>query len=344
VVDGVDEATRLQHRDIGRRGLRGRPRAQVAAVLGVVALAALAGALVWWYVVRDDGSHVAAPAAVGLSESRLRALVSANAGPVYWAGPRSDVTYELTQTPDRRTYVRYLPSGAAVGTSTPYLTVATYPVPNAFAATRAAARSPGTVAISTGTDAVAFYTQARPTNVYMAFPGSSSQIEIFDPSADGLHRLVADGAVGALGGRSSNAAATNASAVAASPAELKALGYRAFWLGPVKGTTYELTRTPNGRVYVRYLPAGVRVGTPKAYLTVATYPVNGAFAATRTAAQRNGSVAITVPGGGIAFYARTRPASVYVAFPNGHDQIEVFDPSSTPANRFAAARRVMSVP
>src|SRR6476646_5979771 len=44
---------------------------------------------------------------------------------------------------------------------------------------------------------------------------------------------------------------------AVSVSELRALptvlGHPLYWAGPRAGTTYELTRSPDGRVYVRYL-------------------------------------------------------------------------------------------
>ena len=55
--------------------------------------------------------------------------------PIYWAGEQSGVRYELTKTPDNRVLVRYLPAGEKVGTKTPYLTIGTYPMKNAFAVT-----------------------------------------------------------------------------------------------------------------------------------------------------------------------------------------------------------------
>src|SRR5207245_779938 len=53
-----------------------------------------------------------------------------------------------------------------------------------------------------------------------------------------------------------------------------------YWAGPKPGFTYALTRTNSGRVYVRYLPSGIRVGDPRAsYLIIATYPFPNALKA-----------------------------------------------------------------
>ena len=54
-----------------------------------------------------------------------------------------------------------------------------------------------------------------------------------------------------------------------------------YWAGEEPGKTYELTQSADGKVYLRYLPHGVRVGTQKAELTVGTYPVASAFTVTQ---------------------------------------------------------------
>jgi hypothetical protein len=52
-----------------------------------------------------------------------------------------------------------------------------------------------------------------------------------------------------------------------------------YWAGPRAAQTYELFKTQDGRVYVRYLPAGVKIGDPRPqFLTVGTYPRAIAFA------------------------------------------------------------------
>ena len=61
--------------------------------------------------------------------------------PIYWAGKRAGVTYELTKTADNRVFIRYLPAGVPIGSSKPYLTIGTYPLSNAFIVTRRLAAS-----------------------------------------------------------------------------------------------------------------------------------------------------------------------------------------------------------
>jgi hypothetical protein len=155
--------------------------------LGAVIALALAAGVIAWLLLRGDGDESmpnraapapAAPSTASLSALRARAAQADQ--PIYWAGRIPGRRFEVTETPER-IYVRYLPQGAKVGTDKPYLTVATYRHPNAFAATRTVARHPGTVQIGVGRRGVAFYAKGRPTSVYLAYRGSPYQIEVFHP-------------------------------------------------------------------------------------------------------------------------------------------------------------------
>ena len=69
---------------------------------------------------------------------------------------------------------------------------------------------------------------------------------------------------------------------------LAALGIPIYWAGQRPGTTYELTKTADNRVFIRYLPAGVPIGSGKGYLTIGTYPVSHAFLVTSRLAASSG--------------------------------------------------------
>jgi hypothetical protein len=330
-----------------RPGAR-RPQLRVGAVL---ALALLIGFVVWLAVGRGGGSSKtpsgsvpAATKSVPISIGGLRTLGSALNRPIYWAGARPGLQYELSQAPDGRVWIRYLPKNEAIGEQArPYLTVGTYPVGDGYAATATAARQSGTVRIAAGRGAIAFYTTSHPTNVYVGYRGSKYQIEVFDPSATAAHELVASGKIRTIPGN-----ASAAGPVSTTPQKLKALstslGQPIYWVGAQSGVTYELTRSADGRVYVRYLPAGVKVGeraTP--YLTVATYPLADAFAATERASQASGAVTIPAKGGAIAFYDRSSPTSVHLAYPGAKFQVELLDPSAARAHQLAASGSVRPV-
>jgi hypothetical protein len=310
--------------------------------MGAVVAIALAIGFVLWLVLRNADSHSSAtPTAPATSTSvpitvkGLRSLAALGI-PIYWAGERSGVRYEMTKTGDNRVLVRYLSAGAQIGTRTPYLTVGTYPVKNAYAVTSRLARSSSSVAIPVGHGGVAFYSRTRPTNVYLAFPGSSSQIEVYDPSAAAAQQLVFSGQVAPVTSESTKTPPAKAASPAALAALAGSLGHPVYWAGTMPGSTYELTQAWNGNVYVRYLPEGAAVGAKKPYLTVATYPVLNALEAVRRTANSGTARTLDLPGGGIAVVDARDPRSVYVAYPNSNYQVEVFDPSPARARSVAS--------
>ena len=135
---------------------------------------------------------------------------------------------------------------------------------------------------------------------------------------------------------------------AATPSKLRALSSRShqpiYWAGAEKRITYELTRTPDGRIYVRYLPKGVKVGDRRAaYLIVATYPVPDAYKAVKTAAKESGAVTFKIGRGGIAVYNQGAPTNVYFAYPGSKYQVEVFDPNPARAHRLVRTGAVRPI-
>jgi hypothetical protein len=315
----------------------------------VVVLAAAVGFGVWWLFIRSTTKSVpcqATATATAVSQQCLQTL--AGSSPIYWAGPQPDVTFELTEG-NGRTYLRYLPSGVASGSPDAYLTIGTYSFPNAYRSTLSVADESGSVKLAAPGGAVAFYRRSRPTNVYLAFPGINDQIEVYDPNAAQGQALVTGGSIAAVGGAPTPATTTSAAnaAVAVSPSALKqlarTLGSPIYWAGTKSGDTYELRQTASGWVYIRYLPGGVAVGATQPYLTIATYPVENAFSITSDASGQSGTVKIPVTGGGVAFYAKARPNSVYLAFPGVNEQVEVFDPSAALGHRAVAKGEIRQV-
>jgi hypothetical protein len=101
-----------------------------------------------------------------------------------------------------------------------------------------------------------------------------------------------------------------------------------FWAGPRSGTKYEYTETKDGSAYVRYLPSDAEVGDPKpSYLTIATYPLENGYARVVAASKRRGAESEELQNGGLALVNPDRPSSVYLAYPRGKYQVEVYDPS-----------------
>ena len=314
---------------------------------GLVILAAVAVVigLAVWFAVRGGGDAAKTSrraTATEASAQRLYAFAGSVGHPIYWAGSQPSYTYELSRTKDGRVYIRYLPHGVKPGTPSPnYLTIGTYPQRNAFATLRASAKSQGIGTLHLAGGGLAFQYKKRPTSVYLAYPGSDYQIEVFDPSPKRALQLVTSGQIKPVGAPPRTASGSRA----ASPQQLKALavtlGHPLYWAGAEPGDTYELTRTKDGSVYVRYLPPGVAVGVkqPK-YLTIGTYPQKSALAILKATASKNHVGTFAVAGGGLAFVDRQHPTSVYLAYPGIDVQVEVFDPSAGQARRLVTSGQI----
>ena len=176
------------------------PQVRIGAV---VAVALLIGIVVW-LLVRGDGngsgtdSTATGPAVgpVAATQERLRSLSIDEGHPIYWAGTKANTTYELTRTSSGRIFIRYLPKGVPVGVDkADYTIVGTYPVPNATGVLEGLAKKSGEQQLSVPGGGIAVYSTSQPTNVYVAYPGSNLQIEVFDPSSDRAQRIVTSGQV-----------------------------------------------------------------------------------------------------------------------------------------------------
>jgi hypothetical protein len=191
--------------ELTREMTTSRPRIGFGSVL----VLALAAGFVAWILI-DRNEPVAGPtstAAPGVGSTKpapsgprintvdgLSALAALRGQPVYWAGPRHGSAYEVTES-DGRVYVRYLSSPAHLGSPRPdFLAIGSYPSPDAYADIEAAARRPGGVTIAVP-DGLAVYDRGTPTSVYLAYRGSTQQIEVYSPSADEARRLVERGLV-----------------------------------------------------------------------------------------------------------------------------------------------------
>ncbi|MBA2741383.1 MAG: hypothetical protein H0U46_05175 [Actinobacteria bacterium] len=188
---------------------RSLPASRPRIGFGTVLILALAASLVAWVLIdRNEQTASPMPAATPSAETPLSAEgprivtvdgLSALSGlrgrPVYWAGARPDAVYEVTEHADGRVYVRYLRSGTELGSLQPdFLTVATYPRPDAYADIEAAAKRPGAITVKLPAG-LAVYDEARSTSVYLAYRGSTEQVEVYSPSAFEARRVVESGRV-----------------------------------------------------------------------------------------------------------------------------------------------------
>lgn len=328
------------------------PRTRViGAALGVAA-----AALAYGLIDRDDGSFASAPDAVpvdvrpaipaeAVTLQQLKDQAASQSRPLYWAGPQADATYELTRSADGRTYVRYLTGGATVGDPTAnFVTVATYPQANGFDAVTTAAAKAGNSRIDLPAGGLAVTSPNLPSSVHLSYPGADYQVEVYAPDASTAVDLVKSGKVKPVGG------GTPVAAGAARGLSLSALRALAksepgiYWAGSRPGTTYEVTHTPGGRTFVRYLTAGAKVGDPRAqFLVIATYPQQEALSQVKAAGSRSGIVKLKLKGGGLAVYDPAHPTSVFVAFPDVDIQIEVYSPKKGEARSLVERGRIVPI-
>jgi hypothetical protein len=137
---------------------------------------------------------------VAVSPAALRALADEAEHPVYWIGPRPNRTYELTRTSSGRIFIRYLPPDVRVGNrSARFTIVGSYPVDNALDVLQDLSQEEGESSASVPGGGLAVYSTSSPNNVYLAYPGTDVQIEVFDPSAERALRLATTGRVVPVG-------------------------------------------------------------------------------------------------------------------------------------------------
>ena len=125
-------------------------------------------------------------------------------------------------------------------------------------------------------------------------------------------------------------------------AHADAVGARVYWAGTIEGRRLELTTTSSG-TFVRYLPPGVDAGSDDRALTVASYPLANAFATATSRARNPQMASARTQQGGLAVWSRERPTSVYLAFPDVRQLIEIYSPDADEARRLARSGRIVAV-
>jgi hypothetical protein len=305
-----------------------------------IALAVVVGLIVW-LALRDTGSSSTSTNAKAVSVADIRALAASVGHPIFWVGPKPGYTYEVTHTSNGSIYIRYLPPGEKVGVKKAYLTVATYPFAGAYEAIRKVTKQKGITSIKLAHGGLGEVAAKSPQSVHVAYPGVDYQVELYDPTPGTATGLVATGKLATFG------SLKPPNPRAASPAQLKSLaaslGHPIYWIGRKRGYTYELVRTSQGQVYIRYLPPGVGVGARGQYLAVATYPFRGAFDAILKLAQQQNASTLTLSNGGRAVIDRTNPKSIHLAYPGSDVEIEVFDPSPARARQIVSSGQITTV-
>jgi hypothetical protein len=170
------------------------PQIRLGAVLAVAAVVGF----VAWLVLKDgddsdENGQITGPEEVSVAE--LRDVAQSSGTPVYWAGEVEGQKLELTKTESARVFIRYLPEDVDIGERQTFLTVATYPLQNGYAAVRAAARRQGARSTRIEGGGLLVGSKGGSQSVHFSFPGAGYQVEVFHPQRGAAQRLVLDGEV-----------------------------------------------------------------------------------------------------------------------------------------------------
>jgi hypothetical protein len=142
--------------------------------------AAVAALLVTWVLTRPAGTHPFDAGPRIADEVALVRAAGALGHAIYWTGPGRT---ELTLRADGSVYVRYLPRGVPAGAQGALPTVATYQVPDAYAATQRVGGRRGAIVRHLPDGALVVAPSATARDAYVAFPGGTEQVEVFAPGA-----------------------------------------------------------------------------------------------------------------------------------------------------------------
>lgn len=187
-----------------------RARARGFSVQLLLPLAALAIAvlvmavLVGWLLLRGGDGGAAAPTPnsgpVLLNEAQLVRFAAQGNEPIYWAGPKSNVSYEVTAASGGRTFVRYLPRGVEAGDPrADFLVVGTYTGQTAFADLKRAAKRDGAISLPIDHHGLVVYSERNAKSVYFGYPERRLQVEVYAPSQLTPRTLVLDGKIVPVG-------------------------------------------------------------------------------------------------------------------------------------------------
>jgi hypothetical protein len=100
-----------------------------------------------------------------------------------------------------------------------------------------------------------------------------------------------------------------------------------YWAGLPKDAELELSEPEESLTYVRYLTGGAEAGDPRPFLTVGSYEIEDPAASLRRQGKRANGVVASAPEGGVVYFDRDEPKSVYLAYPGVDVQVEVFAPN-----------------
>lgn len=175
----------------GRRRLLGAGAS--IALLVVAAVLALVG---------GEGSAPSIPSPPTIvAADEVEELASQLGHPIYWAGEPNEEALELTAEGDGSVYLRYLAEGVAAGDQRQiFLTVGTYPVADAQEALRRTAAENDARLERLDDGAVVLPNPTAPGSVYLAYPESDLEIEVYHPDPGRALALIRSGSIEPVGG------------------------------------------------------------------------------------------------------------------------------------------------
>jgi hypothetical protein len=116
-----------------------------------------------------------------------------------------------------------------------------------------------------------------------------------------------------------------------------------YWAGLPQSSELELSQPAAGRTYVRYLTDEAEAGDPRPFLTVGSYELADPAAALRRQGNQADGVLASAPRGGVVYFSRSNPRSVYLAYPGVDVEVEIFAPSFKQALELATSGEIAPV-
>ncbi|MDQ3644093.1 MAG: hypothetical protein M3356_01085 [Actinomycetota bacterium] len=176
--------------------MTGTPGSRRTVLTIALALAALAAAIAIWFAVTDDeeAQTLRPGEPVLITHDALRTFVKDAPVPVFWAGERPNTELEYTETSDKRTFVRYLTGSAKAGDPRAvFVSVATYPRPEALTELKGIANRKGVTSAPVPGGGLYAYYKTKPLSVYVAYPDKPVMIEVYAAKAGDARGIARSG-------------------------------------------------------------------------------------------------------------------------------------------------------
>jgi hypothetical protein len=170
---------------------------------GLIGLALLVGVVTWVATRGDSEESTPEPEVIEahvVSVEELAEFADSAGHPVYWVGSQPGTELELSQDAHGQVFLRYLRSGAEVGSErAEALTIGTYELSDPTAALEEVAGNPGAIVRRSKSGSELISNASSPNSVYFASPDNSVQVEVYDDSPKRAMSLAVSGRVQPVG-------------------------------------------------------------------------------------------------------------------------------------------------